>query len=201
MNATTLPPHEHSLTACASWYELDAENRVRAVSDDWDRFAASNDGSGARAGRVVGRPLARFIEGDGPRMLMEAALQAARLTRQPRTLSYRCDAPALERHLRMVLTPLADGGVRVEHRVERLLDRPEAARCRTIAGPAAPAPAGPAPRWRCARCLHLAPGPQGPWQAQGPRAPDAADAIPVRYTLCSPCREDASRQLGLSIGG
>jgi hypothetical protein len=186
--------------ACASWYELDEQDRVRAVSPDWDRFAHANGGKDAAGGRVIGRPLRSFIAGDVSRMFLEAALQAVRVTRRARTLRYRCDAPRLERHLEMTLIPLADGGVRVTHQPRHLAERADVGRFVTLIDRAARVDAGPAtaarPPWRCTQCLRLSPHVDGPWRDPSPLARPEDEPLAVRYVLCRDCRGEMSRRLG-----
>lgn len=176
----------------ASWYEVDAADRLQAVSSDWDVFARANDGPGALSRRVLGQPLLDFLTGDATRMFIRAVFEATRLTRRPRTLPYRCDAPDLTRQLEMTVTPLARGALRVEHRL--LASQPRQRRLALQAQH--PHEAGP-PRWlRCSQCLRLAmPGPGSPWPdrvlvddpiepavAAGPIAP-----LPVRDLVCPAC--------------
>lgn len=110
--------------AVASWYLLDAQDRIEAVSPDWDRFALRNNGAGALAAQVLGRPLQDFLSGDATRMFLAAAIEAARITGRPRALPYRCDAPDRQRQLEMVLRPLEQQRVRVEHRLLHSRERP-----------------------------------------------------------------------------
>lgn len=173
---------------CASWYEIDREDRLRALSSDWDAFADGNAGPGARAGQVLGRPLRSFIAGDVPRMFIEAALQAVRLTGRPRTLGYRCDAPAVERLLTMTLVPLDDGGVRVEHQVVSARQRETVPAFRTVPpGEWTQTRPGARPRWRCSQCLRLSVSLSGPWSDAAPLDATSAPVVDVRYTLCPVC--------------
>ncbi len=182
----------------ASWYEVDANDRLLAVSPDWDVFAQANDGPGALSRHVLGRPLLDFLTGDATRMFIRAVFEATRVTRQPRTLPYRCDAPDLTRQLEMTVTPLARNALRVEHRLLASQARQRRAALRALH----PHDGGP-PRWlRCSQCLRLAmPGPGSPWPdrvlvddpfepaaATGPVAP-----LPVRDLVCPACAAHLSK--------
>ncbi len=172
----------------ASWYEVDAEDRVQAVSPDWDGFARANDGPGALSRQVVGRPLAEFLTGDPTRMFVSAIFEAARLTGRPRTLPYRCDAPDLVRQLEMTVLPLAGGALRVEHRIRSVTPRQPLLALQALR-PHDPATA----RWmRCSQCLRLAmPGPGSPWSELDDKLPDLVSAahltLPVRDGVCPTC--------------
>lgn len=122
------------------FYRVDREDRIVAVSEDWDAFAYANGGAGALGSRVLGRRLNDFLAGDTTRMYVAAAIQAARVLGRPRTLPYRCDSPHERRRFQMTLTPGADGTVTVSH---ALLD----------CVPRSPKPALAAAGWRCSQCL------------------------------------------------
>lgn len=176
----------------ASWYEVDADDRLSAVSPDWDLFAQANDGPGALSRRVLGRPLLDFLTGDATRMFIRAVFEATRLTRRARTLPYRCDAPDLLRQLEMTVSPLPRGGLRIEHRL--LASEP---RRRRLALRAQPPHDPRPPRWlRCSQCLRLAmPGPGSPWPdrdlVDDPLDPEASAGpvppLPVRDLVCPDC--------------
>lgn len=167
--------------ANAGWYLLDARDRLVDVCPEWDAVArAGGATTGSLRGGVLGRPLAAFISGDVTRMFLEAAVQAARLTGRARQLPYRCDTPTAQRRMEMTLVPLADGQVRVEHRITDVRPLPALMDMRA-------APAGSAPRlWRCSMCLRLRPGGRTEWLSP---ASLAAGAVPleVHYAICPRC--------------
>jgi hypothetical protein len=167
--------------ANASWYLLDAQDRLVDVCPEWDAVAlagAAQPGS-LRVG-VIGQPLRRFIAGDVTRMYMEAVLQSCRLTGQARSLPYRCDTPDLQREMEMRLEPLAQDALRVEHRL--LSARPRARRLvvQTV-------PAGSARHvWRCSLCLRLSERAlESPWLED---LPSPQQPTRVMYTICPDCR-------------
>ncbi|GAP35795.1 hypothetical protein [Piscinibacter sakaiensis] len=168
----------------ASWYRLDAADRLVAVSSDWDRFALDNQGPGACAGAVLGRSLFDFVLGEPTRRLLELGLAQARRSGRRRTLAYRCDAPDRRRELRMVMTPLLGGSVLVEHRL--VSSRTRAAR--TVQPSAAPAPAG----WRrCSQCQRLQASDAAPWceaDAVGPSQWPAGQRLAVQEVVCPDCQ-------------
>ncbi len=129
-------------------YLVDKSNRIIDVDENWDDAAArAQGGAGSMREGIIGRPLDGFMVGDATRMFVRAALDAARLSGKTRVLPYRCDNADQHRRFEMVITPLDDGLVQVEH---RLLDaRPRVARgqpstrARVLAG------------WRCSQCLFV----------------------------------------------
>jgi hypothetical protein len=128
-------------------YVVDGSNLIIEVDGEWDVAAAqAAGGHGAMRAQVVGLPLERFIAGDATKMFVRAALDAARLVNQTRALPYRCDSPIERRRFEMVISPLGDGHVEVDHRivsVERRVPRSTVQRPIRAAG------------WRCSQCLSV----------------------------------------------
>lgn len=167
-----------------TWYTVDAEDRVTAVCPQWDLVATQGGGSAqAMASGVIGLPLNRFISGDATRMFMDAALQAVRLTGQPRILHHRCDTPTVRRRLEMTLVPLGGGAVRIEHRLIEQQLRVRTLVCETDAD-LVNGKAGSV--WRCSLCLSIQHAGL-PWQASELLA---SKRLVVRYTVCPRCRVD-----------
>jgi hypothetical protein len=128
-------------------YEVDAQNIVVDVDTEWDAEAERmNGGFGAMRANIVGRPLESFMSGDATKMFVRAALDAARLMGETRVLPYRCDIPGERRHCEMVISPLANGHVKVVHKL--VLAVPTAPRhklrkARALAG------------WCCSQCCRV----------------------------------------------
>jgi hypothetical protein len=168
-----------SADSAPRWYELDAHDRLIAVDPDWDAFALANDGGQAKSAQVLGRPLRDFLTDDATLMFVEALLQATRLTRRARSVSYRCDGPDRMRRYRMTATPLAHGHVRVDHELQCADARALAPRYRFD-----PAAAW----WRCSQCLALR-EPGMPWVPADLLPPHllALSECEVRYGVCGDC--------------
>lgn len=128
-------------------YLVDRLNRIIDVDEDWDAATGSTArGAGLMRDRIIGRPLEGFMSGDATRMFMRAALDAARLLGQTRALPYRCDGPGQLRRFEMVIRPVGDGRVQVDHRLVLAQAR----------APRRHAPdADTAPGWRCSQCLRV----------------------------------------------
>lgn len=99
------------------WYELDADNRVVAVSEYWDVHAMMYQTPGLLAKNIIGKPLDSQISGDVTQMFTDTMITSARVQAKPLTRRYRCDSPTHKREMEMVLTPLANGHLRIAHRL------------------------------------------------------------------------------------
>lgn len=163
----------------ASWYVLDADDRVIDVCPEWDMASLSRGGgAGVMREQVIGQPLGKFVSGDTTRQLLAAQAQAVRLTGRARRVPYRCDAPDLLRRMEMLLQPLGDGKVRVEHVLLATQAIPGGFDVQA-------APAGRSPRlWRCSMCLRLRQGGSDEWMTPETLPPGRVE---VHYTVCPGC--------------
>lgn len=162
-------------------YQVDAEDRIVALCQEWDAFAIANQdmkqatrqgaipGTGPVASRVLGRPLFDFITGDATRLFMHAVLDGVRIMGRPRILPYRCDSALERRWYEMEAQPLADGGVRVLH---RLLDSQPRQAPPLLCGK----------RWRCSQCLASRPLGRKVWVQE-----DVATGEVVGFDVCPAC--------------
>lgn len=171
-------PHAPDVCAPRTAYTLDRDDRIAAVTEDWDAFALKNDGPGACAAHVVGARLVDSITGDPVRMFMTAILMRVRASGQPESVPYRCDSDTLRRWYVMTLTPLAGGVVRVEHRLEREEPGGAVIRIRT-------ARAGGRATRRCSICCRLETG--AGWV--DPFDGGADGDFRVIHTICDDCRK------------
>lgn len=125
---------------------VDRSNLIVGVDEDWDTSATeqSQPGAAPTGDRIIGRPLEAFLAGDATKMFVRAALDAARLLGESRRLPYRCDGPHERRRFEMIISPLADGHVKVEHVLVEALPRIAShPRSRLLVS------AG----WRCSQCF------------------------------------------------
>ncbi|MEX0708657.1 MAG: PAS domain-containing protein [Woeseia sp.] len=106
------------------FYRIDADDRIVFVSDEWDRFAAGNEGNGVSSSAVLGRSLWDFIDGLTTQQIYR---QIVKRSRAGNAVEYplRCDAPDRRRFLQMDVRA-ADGGC-VEFRSRILSEEPRAA--------------------------------------------------------------------------
>lgn len=99
------------------WYELDANNCVVAVSEYWDVHAMIYQTPSLLAKNIIGKPLDSQISGDVTQMFTDTMITSARVQGKSLTRRYRCDSPTHKREMEMVLTPLANGHLRIAHQL------------------------------------------------------------------------------------
>jgi hypothetical protein len=154
-------------------YTVDLSNRIIDVGDDWDASLELGGGTAsAMRAKVVGRPLEDFMAGDATKMFVRAALEATRLRGETRVLPYRCDCPSERRRFDMVISPLGQGLVRVEHRLVFAQARPPTRSTR----PVARARGG----WRCSQCLAVRLTSSGEWVEDD-------DSVKLAQDVCPAC--------------
>jgi hypothetical protein len=158
-------------------YTLDADDRIVAVSDGWDRFALDNEGPAACAAHVVGARLSESITGDAARMFMTAILMRVRVSGAAETVPYRCDSDTMKRYYTMTLTPERDGRVEVVHNLDREVRGAVSVRVRT-ARPGTPG------RLRCSICCRIED--RGDWVDPFDGAED--QSYRVVHTVCPDCK-------------
>ncbi len=99
------------------WYELDANNCVVAVSEYWDVHAMIYQTPSLLAKNIIGKALDSQISGDVTQMFTDTMITSARVQGKSLTRRYRCDSPTHKREMEMVLTPLANGNMRISHQL------------------------------------------------------------------------------------
>lgn len=165
---------------------VDGGNRILAVNDAWDGFAAGNDGSEVFRDRVIGTDLLVWIRGDETRMMLAALMQFVRLTGENVRREYRCDSPELRRYMRMTVHRERSGLVRFDHELLRTEPMQPAVRFAVPGAPDAKTVR------RCSMCnrVELANAWwNGDEAAREGRLP-ASNAGSVRYVICPLCRHE-----------
>lgn len=145
------------------------------MDEHWDASAAeqSHRGAAPTSDKIIGRQLEAFLAGDATKMFVRAALDAARLLGESRRLPYHCDGPNGRRRFDMVISPLADGHVKVEHvliEARPRVVRPPRARLAVSAG------------WRCSQCLLVRLVGSTEWGDAHLEA-----SAPLAYDVCPSC--------------
>lgn len=97
------------------WYEVDRNDIIVALSDDWDATINDHHDPKLLSRSLIGKPLSDFISGDVSMMFTETMIASARVQQKPIIKPYRCDSPTRKRRMQMILTPFLEGHVRVEH--------------------------------------------------------------------------------------
>lgn len=82
-------------------YELNGDDRISAVGDDWAEFAAANDAPELTPGNVLGKSIYDFIAGPEVKELYRMLLRRVREIDEPLMYPFRCDGPAVRRHMTM----------------------------------------------------------------------------------------------------
>ena len=93
-------------------YVVDASGIIRAIGAvSWQRFAAQNDASALTADSMIGTSVFAGIDGADVREACERLHDCVCQGQRPAvTYEYRCDAPDVERRMRMSISPVAGKG-------------------------------------------------------------------------------------------
>jgi hypothetical protein len=94
-------------------YSIDGQDRLVAVSGEWEEFARANGAPQLARERVLGRSLWEFIDGQDTLEVHRLLLDRIRVRGAGVTLAFRCDGPRLRRDMQMVLEPGQDGRVEI----------------------------------------------------------------------------------------
>ncbi len=98
-------------------YVLDANDRIRFVSDEWLDFARQNGAERLDRERVIEHSIWDFIVDARTRELYEKLFERARSYGQVLCVPFRCDSPDRRRFMELDLIGLEDGGVLIESRL------------------------------------------------------------------------------------
>lgn len=98
-------------------YGIDRYDVIAYVGGQWATFAEESE-TPSLNDDLVGRPLWDFVSGDTTRHVYKDLIARARAGRSL-SFTYRCDAPALRRFMRMRMLPSGDGGVTFRSTTER----------------------------------------------------------------------------------
>jgi hypothetical protein len=109
-------------TVCT--YTIDEADHIIDVSDSWVEFARENGAPELSREAVVGRLLWPFIVGDETRRLYQILLATARANDTAIILPFRCDSPTVRREMRLIITPLHAGRVRLDGLLVAATPRP-----------------------------------------------------------------------------
>ncbi len=119
-------------------YRVDSRDRLAALNDEWDRFAAANGSDGLRSLSVLARPLWDFVADAATRHLYKIVLEKARAGKRL-SFPFRCDAPDLRRFLEMDARGAGEGSVEFRVRTVKVEPREPVALLEPPAGRAGPA--------------------------------------------------------------
>lgn len=171
-----------TLAISTTIYCLDREQRITSVSGPWDQFARENGGPDVLAGRVCGRSIWDFVNGDATRMWLNALFQLAFVRNEMVERPYRCDSPDFKRFMRMQIFPETGGVLRVEHELLSLEKR-----IRPVYICHESTIKAPIIHLRCSICGRVKIG--GVWEEPGQRHCKSSGSIVVAYSVCDDCMQ------------
>ncbi|SMP13438.1 hypothetical protein [Shimia sagamensis] len=168
-------------------YILNPENQICRTEGPWDEFALQNDGAEAIEDKVVGHSIWNFTVGFEVQSFLNAVFFFVRRSGAMFETKYRCDSSDSQRLFSMAVSPIADGGVRVDHELLRQFE---------------PQPAGKLAVLehhrcfnRCSMCCHFKVGNE--WI--DPFATPEEAFFPKSHTICPSCKNSARESLGIII--
>ncbi len=159
------------------WYELDVNDRLVAVSNDWDALSASANVPGNRFEAIRYLPIWEFVVGEETQRFLRAMFFLARNKRRDITLPYQLDGMGENSHFRMRIEPLQQGGLLVAHDPER-----------RNASPPQLVSYAANDLTRCSQCLRI--GVDGVWYTAEPMI-DPASHSQSQWCVCCHCKENA----------
>jgi hypothetical protein len=92
-------------------YELDHDDRIRAVSTTWLTFAQHNGASDLHPDRVIGRPIWDFVTGTDVQEVYKAIFTRVRTREQPISVPFRCDSPDCRRYMQLTVASAPKDGL------------------------------------------------------------------------------------------
>jgi hypothetical protein len=114
-------------------YRVNREDRIEYVNDAWEQFANDNEGDAFASASVLDQSLWNFISDQTTRDIYRSMMRSAR-DGSVVNFTFRCDAPALRRELRMHVE--AREAQSVEFRTETV--RTEVRESQALLDPATP---------------------------------------------------------------
>ncbi len=104
-------------------YELDARDEIVSVDDAWLAFALENGADQLTRDAVVGRSLWDFVVGDATRELYTRIFERVRTCDTPVLIPFRCDSPECRRYMRLDISHVTGGRLRLDGVIMRMLPR------------------------------------------------------------------------------
>lgn len=83
------------------FYEIDADDRIIGVSDNWLRFAAANEAPDLTPQAVIGKSLWTYIQGRSVRYLYREIFSDIRERHRSVVFPFRCDSPGTLRFMEL----------------------------------------------------------------------------------------------------
>jgi hypothetical protein len=105
-------------------YQIDSQERIVAVGDDWLDFARGNGAPELTAEAVVGACWSDFVADPETRSLYGKIFDRVRLNDAELIVPFRCDSPDRFRFMRLVISPGLGGTLTCLGLLEREQERP-----------------------------------------------------------------------------
>lgn len=181
-------------------YWLDSQNIICKVDKYWDQNMDVNIWWSKRASskEIVGQNLFSFICDDITRMYVSTMVSSVRLLKKEMSRPYRCDTPDLKRYWQMIVSPVANNGVKVSHELVRTEPLLKKVYFKTIVPPL-PLLSAPATdthhlkgtsHIRCSLCNRISKMHSDQWQDIDTLEDEAIppdDTLNVLYGICPSC--------------
>ncbi len=100
-------------------YGINPADVITWVSDEWLRFAQENDAPELSVAHVVGQSLWRFVVGADVQQIYRELFRSLRSKRAEVIIPFRCDSPAVIRHMELTLRSPGNGVIEFEGRLLR----------------------------------------------------------------------------------
>jgi hypothetical protein len=108
-------------------YVLGPDDRIAAVDQAWNTFAASQGAGDLTGAQIVGKPLRACIADSNTHEIYALLFGAARKLQRSVAVPFRCDSPGLRRFMTLRADPLPDGSLRISTTLVRAEERPPVA--------------------------------------------------------------------------
>ena len=92
-------------------YQIDCNDRLVGFNDQWNVFAANNDGFLLSSQFACNVSIWDFIHDAETRHIHKVLLKKVRKSHQALSFPFRCDSPDVRRYMRMGISPQGDGNV------------------------------------------------------------------------------------------
>ena len=95
------------------WYEIDADNRVLSVCEEWNQLADAFSEFGPRADDLIGTNILDHITGMETRHLFVLLFDRARTLAATVEAPFRCDGPVDRRFMKLLMEPVCPNNLKV----------------------------------------------------------------------------------------
>lgn len=105
-------------------YQIDSEDNLVRVTEEWLRFAVDNGWQGFTEKSVLNRPIWDFIQDMETRHIYRLIFSKVREASTIVLIPFRCDSPDLRRFMEMELVPEPQNSIEINCRLLKVEHRP-----------------------------------------------------------------------------